>query len=357
MITIIVEKNKDREQKVKDGIDFLLCHFEGRQRLFPRKMSTFVSNGKQFNVYNKQQILKECIRSNFFDCRLNAYPILEDGMLQAPNIIFIDLDLPSNLKELNKNLEITLKTIKQKLNGFNPTVLWTGNGYHIYIVLDIRPFEIIEEMRELSDMPSEQFLRFAESIFTNKKNDSHHNSTFKSCLLRIPGTINSKNNSEVKIIQKFDVTKITSINNKILREFRLYLVDIDIRKKRITNEETNKKKTNSSIYSHYQSAIQYKWIEKLLVTPIEDGRKYTLWRILCPYLINIKKLGYEQSFELLKIWLNKCNSLRNLDFDTDTKIKNNLGNVKHYNPLSVETLKVNNRNLYLLLREKVMDLT
>ena len=141
-MTTIVE-NQEREIKVKEGIEFLLSHFEGRQRLFPRKMSTFASQGKQFTVYNKEQILDACIKSNFIDCRLNAYPVLEDELLQAPNIIFIDLDLQSNLKELNKNLDKTLKIIKQKLNGFEPTVLWTGNGYHIYIVLDIRPLELI----------------------------------------------------------------------------------------------------------------------------------------------------------------------------------------------------------------------
>lgn len=197
----------ENQEKVKQGIDLLLSHFEGRQRLFSRKMSTFASNGKQFTVYNKEQIIDACIKSNFLDCRINAYPILEDGVLQAPNIIFIDLDLPTkykdNLKELNKYLNETIKIIKQKLN-VEPTVLWSGNGYHIYIVLDIRPLELIEELRELYDKSSEQFLKFAESIFTNNKGDSNHNPSFKSCLLRIPGLVNSKNGSEVKIIQKFN---------------------------------------------------------------------------------------------------------------------------------------------------------
>ena len=112
-------------------------------------MSTSASKGKQFIVYNKEQILDACIKSDFIDCRLNAYPILEDGVLQAPNLIFIDLDLQSNLKELNKNLEKTLKIIKQKLKGFEPTVLWTGNGYHIYIVLDIRPLELIRRIKRI----------------------------------------------------------------------------------------------------------------------------------------------------------------------------------------------------------------
>ena len=186
MITTTTIDNQ--EEKVKQGIDFLLSHFEGRQRLFPRKMSTFATNGKQFTVYNKEQILDACIKSNFIDCRLNAYPVLEDGLLQAPNIIFIDLDLQSNLKELKKYLDKTLKIIKQKINGFEPTVLWSGNGYHIYIVLDVRPLELIEELRELSDKPSEQFLRFAESVFTNNNERFSHNPSFQSCLLRIPGT-------------------------------------------------------------------------------------------------------------------------------------------------------------------------
>jgi hypothetical protein len=105
------------------------------------------------------------------DCRLNAYPVLEEGLLQAPNIIFVDLDTNygSNLKELNRNLEKILKIINQRLNGFEPTILWSGNGYHIYIVLDIRPLELNKELRELSNEPSEQFLRYAENIFTNKK--------------------------------------------------------------------------------------------------------------------------------------------------------------------------------------------
>ena len=320
-MTTIIE-NQQREIKVKEGIEFLLSHFEGRQRLFPRKMSTFTSQGKQFIAYNKEQILNACIKSNFKDCRVNAYPVLENGLLQAPNLIFIDLDLQTNLKELNRNLNKTLK-IRQRLNGFEPTVLWTGNGYHIYIVLDIRPLELISDLKELSDKPSEQFLVYFENVFTNKKGDRYHKPSFKSCLLRIPGTINSKNGSEVKIIQRFDENNIPSPGNHLLREFRLYLADIDIKKRRMI--KINKSAKNPSIKSQYHSSasMHYKWIEKLLETPIEDGRKYALWKILCPYLVNIKKLEYEQSYEILKTWLVNCNILRKLDFNFDITIKLN----------------------------------
>jgi len=71
----VFSKGNNRRDKVKEGIRFLLSHFEGRQRLFPRKMSTAFSKGKQFTVYNEDQILNECIKASFVDCRLNGYPI------------------------------------------------------------------------------------------------------------------------------------------------------------------------------------------------------------------------------------------------------------------------------------------
>ena len=117
--------------------------------------------------------------------------------IQAPNLIFIDIDLPnldheSSLLDLNKKLFKSLRIIKCKLEGCTPTVLWTGKGYHIYIVLDTRPLELITDLTELLRQPSKEFLKFAEIIFTHGKADPKHNSSFNSYLLRIPHTFNSK---------------------------------------------------------------------------------------------------------------------------------------------------------------------
>src|SRR5687768_1090111 len=110
----------------------MVSHFEGRQQLFPRKMSTILTNGRQFTVFNEEQTLNECIKANFVDCRINAYPVLEDsGLLaiQAPNIIFIDIDLSKyynneqGLIELNKTLRMTLYAIDKSLNGCKPTTI------------------------------------------------------------------------------------------------------------------------------------------------------------------------------------------------------------------------------------------
>ncbi|HEX2406539.1 MAG TPA: hypothetical protein VHJ38_04945 [Nitrososphaeraceae archaeon] len=75
-----------------------------------------------------------------------------------PGFLFIDLD--NNNFKTNKSIELalynTLKNIKQKLNG-NPTILFTGGGYHIYQPVDISTaLENITEFEEF-DKPSEQF--------------------------------------------------------------------------------------------------------------------------------------------------------------------------------------------------------
>jgi hypothetical protein len=47
-------------------------------------------------------------------------------------------------------------------------------------------------------------LRFSKRFLSFVKADKNNNPSLKSCLLRIPGSINSKYNTEVKIIQKWN---------------------------------------------------------------------------------------------------------------------------------------------------------
>jgi hypothetical protein len=58
-------------------------------------------------------------------------------------------------------------------------------------------------------------------------------------------------------------------------------------------------------------------------TPIRDYRKNALRRIVAPYLINIKKLTYDDAF-ITKDWLNKCDKIISLDFNVNAKIKDTL---------------------------------
>jgi hypothetical protein len=315
----------ERTQRVKEGINLILSHFEGRQPLFPRKMSTSLSNGRQFIVYNQKQILNECIKANFIDCRINAYPVQMDfGLPQAPNIIFIDIDLiyfskdyQKGLAKLNKVLDKVLRNIESRLDSFKPTVLWTGNGYHLYIPVDTRPLELIIELNQLSKNPSEQFLRFSQIELGANRNDPNHNPSFKSCMLRIPYTLNSKRmhirDPEIKVVQRFDSNTIPKLSAALLRGYRLYLADLDLKEKLKTLKlKSLQNLEHKDGYSNSSMKIprEYEWIENsLLGTPIADHRKYSINLLLAPFLVNVKKSNHDESCSTIIDWILLCNDV------------------------------------------------
>jgi hypothetical protein len=132
-------------------IDFLLQHFP--EPVFSRTVSTYKSEGKQFEVFSKEEVLKAYEDSNFIDCRINAFPSYTDykGIQRyPPNFIFADLDSSTfdSKDSLERTLSTTLGIIRSKING-TPTVLWTGNGYHIYQPIDAMILEEYEQFREI----------------------------------------------------------------------------------------------------------------------------------------------------------------------------------------------------------------
>jgi hypothetical protein len=105
-------------------------------------------------------------------------------------------------KEFWSVIEHTYKNIEQTLRG-KPSVLWSGNGVHIYQPVEAVVLEQESKFAQF-DQPSQTFLKFAAQFLSNHKSDTNNNPAFKSCLLRIPGSYNSKyveQNKEVKVIQ------------------------------------------------------------------------------------------------------------------------------------------------------------
>jgi hypothetical protein len=89
------------------------------------------------------------------------------------------------------------------------------------------------------------------------------------------------------------------------------------------------------------------WIERLLNVSIHDHRKFVVWRILAPYLTNVRRLSYKESFGTIRQWLLKCNELRRLDFDINQKIKEGLRGIeKGYYPISRSKLRDELPELY-----------
>jgi hypothetical protein len=153
---------------------------------------------------------------------------------------------------------------------------------------------------------------------------------------------------EITIIQRWNGyrTKI----NLLLGSFHAHLVDQRIRELQTESKELKVKyqirmKKNDNNTS---SITAIPWIELLLETPIEDYRKNAISLILAPYLINVKKLPYDDAFNIIKDWLNKCDLIKRLDSNFNYRIKYALENTikKGYLPMKLETLKEKNRALY-----------
>jgi len=350
---------------IEEGLDFITSHFEPKT-VWPRPV--FTSKTKQVLVYNREEALAIYKRAGLLDCRINAFPDYTGfgGMnRQAPNFIFIDLDLAhfGSREALDRALRKVLKNIDEKFRGAYPTVIWSGNGYHIY--LPIRAFVLeSESIFAEFEQPSKKFPGFAERFLTNNKSDPCHNLTFKSCLLRVPGTHNAKcvekNNgrldstTEVKVTQKWNDNRPAI--NLILRDFRRYLIQ-----ERIDNNVAERKrsqflsKVKKTDWYSDSTTRRTSWIEILLDTPIEDYRKEAIRQIIAPYLINIRKLPYDDAYTIAKNWLNNCSEIKPLDFDGDARIKYALKAAARvgYIHMGFRDLKSENAELYNHISEEL----
>jgi hypothetical protein len=160
--------NNNRFQKVSEGLDILIEMFKaaGQKQIFPRRIMT-EQYSYQFPVYSKEEALKFFAQAEFKNCRINAYPYYEvKHVKQVPNIILIDLDMNKKLKTgrriVNQYLKNTLDNIKLFSSGVMTApylILWTGNGYHVYLVFSLaEPLENIEQFADNKTKKSQSSL-------------------------------------------------------------------------------------------------------------------------------------------------------------------------------------------------------
>lgn len=262
---------------IEYGLDYLLNHFESQ---FPRTISTLQTENKQVQVYSKNEALEYFRKSNSIDCKISAFGFHEIEY-EIPNLIFVDLDDKSALNE-------TLALFHKEINGI-PLVLSTGNGYAI-----IQPIQIISftnstiKQKRIFDT-SKKFLQFAERYLTNSKCDTGNHPSLKSCMIRVPYSYNkklllkgkSKELSQVIIYSEWNGIRSRVNNLPFLR----HLNKLDRLYKRQNRNPTNKTKIN--------------YIEKILQSKINDGRNRIFALVICPYLVNIKKLPLEECEKII----------------------------------------------------------
>jgi hypothetical protein len=295
------------ELTVQQGLDFMLGHFS--KPLFPRKVSTAATNRKQHTVDGKDRAMLYYQAALWEDCRIAGYGVGQTN----PDLLFIELDAGSfaSKRAFKLALTTTLKNIEKVIGG-HPSVLWSGRGFHLIQPIDCpRPLEEIKELAALEPYhTSNRFLQFSERYLSANKSDSGHHPAIRSCMLRIPGSLNSRCKElgldpEVKIIQRW---------NKYRPDYRLLIGDfhadlVGKQQHRSHGMSSSSVKCNNIA----DSEITTPWIERLLQTPIEDYRKHARDLILVPYLVVQRGLTNDQIYNIVMEWADKCGELRRLD--------------------------------------------
>jgi hypothetical protein len=353
--TVTPATQNSLEHSCNEGLGYILSQFD--DEIWPRTISTKATQGRQSIINSREEALAYFKAANYFDCRISAFTYWRRSIVSdfagiknaiAPNLIMIDLDMDNfdcDEEQLKCSLQKTLKKIMELLN-FKPTVILSGEGYHIYV--PINTTIVLEDIKEFSNIEhvSTDFLRFAEWYLSSGKSDFAHNNSvsLNNCMLRIPGTYNSNNNAQVRIIKKWDYSRPDI--SLLIGSFCAYLKDRKIKEgKRINTQKQEASVKGDNIIV---------WIEKLLQTPIQDHRKYCIWRIFGPYLLNVRGMSYEQAFNIIREWLDRCSQQkRRLDFHPKSKIDEGLKGVakKGYFPIGLDKLKTENDRFYSLLHD------
>ena len=361
-------------EECSKGLDSLLELFTDQNQihLFPRTISTKLTKNGQVIVNSKEETLEYFKLAGFQDCKINAYPYWRPSLISdfvniknpiAPDIVMIDLDLNNckwSMDILDRTLKIVLRRIRQRFNlppRFTPMIVWSGNGYHIYQPIDSTILDDIDELKEYANLDKyylpNKFLKFAEQYFTDGNSDHQHNPTVSSCLIRIPGSINSKCDKGVRVVQEWDyhrplIEPLLPIFKKYL-SFRGGAYNLDHR--------TSYSKYIPGNNKYRSSQIGYIWIDTLLEIPLGDYRKYVVRLIIAPYLIVVKQRPYGECVKIMMDWLSRCNCVNQLRFHAEFMVKRSLESAQRvgYKPIRLEKLQQEIPVLYDIVMKKMQN--
>jgi Primase X len=337
-------------------IEFIVNH--SKLPVFPRTISTKLTQRSQIRVNTIQEAYARFKQADFIDCRINAYPIYADNYQGAdrlaPSLVMCDLD-QSNFKTeklLMKTLRATLTNIATDLGELaRPTVLFTGNGYHVYQPIRLPVLEA-EHIFERFDRPSTQFIRYAAKKWTQGKNDPCNYPSVNSCMLRVPNSINSKNGKTVSVVQWWNGVRPAA--NDMLPYFKIQLVDAKLKYDYKHGRGLNKLLAGGKVLrislreSDYKNVPQtIHWIDKAILDGpgIGDYRKTTISLVLAPYLINVKKENPSTAYGIIMNWLVKCNKIRSLDFNARNKVSYAINHAFPY-PMRQDTMQSKYPEMY-----------
>jgi hypothetical protein len=360
---ITLLRSKQLEMEVREGLLFILTHLDD---LWPKTVSTYATKGAHRQVKDFEEAMAWFKASNFLDCCISAYADYTKDYINstgiAPTVLHVDIDERDKRFKTPEEFELAAVRTYTNFNDIldsRPTQLWTGGGYHFLTPQHVPILEKIEEFTKF-DQPSRRFMHFEEQLLTaNAADQNHWNSvSFKNCMLRVPSSINSKYiqfdggrivdipyDARVRIVNRWD-NNTPIIDRNLLLQYRIWLqfaVIRDLREQRIRREQYRKYRR---VHGRRNHNYDYGYIEKLLDRPLDDFRKYCIWRVFVPYYINVKGLSRLETFDKVDSWLDKCNSIARLDFSAKHKIDYELKSVANYTPIRADQLRMDHTRLW-----------
>lgn len=293
----------------------------------------------------------------------HSYSINKTGI--APTVLLVDVD-----KEHFKTTEEFEQCVTKTYSNFHnilesrPTVLWTGGGIHFLTPQKVDVFEKSIKFGKF-DQPSRKFLQFEEQRLTDGKGDPSHWNTisFNNMLLRIPGSLNSKvvqfdkkgkiidtpYDAKVRIERRWDGNTPTVEKLLLMRYYNWLQFTA------INNIGEQRIRENQRYYGRARECINlygYDYIDRLFNKPLDDFRKFCIWKIFIPYFINVKRVSRLEAFNRIKSWLDRCNSISRLDFDPTWRIKYALNNVGTFYPIHQDRLESVDKLFYERLKKE-----
>ncbi len=318
-------------QEIVSGVEYLkgiLPHYPNL--FYPRYVSTKGTMNAQVEVWNDRELYELFMFSHFEDCKVSVFGIVERGRVDKDDskynqsgedwgrIIFIDQDNRDKIQEVLDNIKAT--------TGGIPLVIDSGSGGHILLPNNV-PKMLLWESPDSKPLVN-HFLLFAERNLSMNYCDMANHPTMKNTMVRVPGSINSKNGKTVRIVQKWD-GKIADIRGL---PFKNYIKLIK------TNMQGKRKR--SIIPSDFRGS----YVDIILdrITPeLKDGKKRLFSLVISPYLITIKGMSIKNARGMIKELFG--------NFLSDEEINYRLSYSQSHSeilPYALRNMKVNDPQLF-----------
>ena len=97
----------------------------------------------------------------------------------------------------------------------------------------------------------------------------------------------------------------------------------------------------------------YRWIERLLLHPVDDGRHRLLWLVIAPYLVNVKKLSLNETKQKALEYLRACNEVKPIDGNIVRLVDYYVDYAyrKRLRPISLRNLRTKFPDLYEIIKK------